>query len=112
MPPSLTFRMLAMEYLGREDLVHVKPKKENTESILPKIEDKPFLSKNGTKKPIKDLELNTLFNGEKVLADGPISDFLTSVDGDAPNCNLCGHVTVRSGTCYKCLNCGNSLGCS
>jgi ribonucleoside-diphosphate reductase alpha chain len=31
---------------------------------------------------------------------------------DAPACDICGNVTVRSGTCYKCLNCGNSLGCS
>ena len=23
-----------------------------------------------------------------------------------------GSITVRSGTCYKCLNCGNSMGCS
>ena len=35
-----------------------------------------------------------------------------SMQGDAPACNVCGHITVRSGTCYKCLNCGNSLGCS
>ncbi len=34
------------------------------------------------------------------------------MQGDAPACNVCGHITVRSGTCYKCLNCGNSLGCS
>ncbi|MGI8484168.1 MAG: vitamin B12-dependent ribonucleotide reductase, partial [Thermomicrobiales bacterium] len=32
--------------------------------------------------------------------------------GDAPFCDVCGHMTVRSGTCYTCLNCGNSLGCS
>ena len=32
--------------------------------------------------------------------------------GDAPFCDVCGHVTVRNGACYKCLNCGNSLGCS
>jgi ribonucleoside-diphosphate reductase alpha chain len=32
--------------------------------------------------------------------------------GDAPFCDVCGHVTVRNGSCYKCLNCGNSLGCS
>ncbi|HRN95587.1 MAG TPA: hypothetical protein PL084_12760, partial [Chitinophagales bacterium] len=32
--------------------------------------------------------------------------------GDAPACNVCGNITIRSGTCYKCLNCGNSLGCS
>jgi ribonucleoside-diphosphate reductase alpha chain len=32
--------------------------------------------------------------------------------GDAPPCDVCGTVTVRSGTCYKCLECGNSMGCS
>ncbi|MFG0286346.1 MAG: adenosylcobalamin-dependent ribonucleoside-diphosphate reductase [Phycisphaerales bacterium JB039] len=32
--------------------------------------------------------------------------------GDAPPCDNCGAITVRSGTCYKCLNCGNSMGCS
>jgi len=32
--------------------------------------------------------------------------------GDAPACDTCGTITVRSGTCYKCLNCGASMGCS
>jgi|APGre2960657505_1045072.scaffolds.fasta_scaffold01431_6 ribonucleoside-diphosphate reductase alpha chain len=31
---------------------------------------------------------------------------------DAPSCPKCGHITVRNGACYKCLNCGESLGCS
>ena len=31
---------------------------------------------------------------------------------DAPLCQVCGHVTVRNGACYKCLNCGESQGCS
>jgi len=31
---------------------------------------------------------------------------------DAPACDQCGTITVRSGTCYKCLNCGHSMGCS
>ncbi len=31
---------------------------------------------------------------------------------DAPACDVCGTITVRSGTCYKCVNCGNSMGCS
>ncbi|MBY0311743.1 MAG: adenosylcobalamin-dependent ribonucleoside-diphosphate reductase [Phycisphaerales bacterium] len=31
---------------------------------------------------------------------------------DAPACDSCGSITVRSGTCYKCLNCGASMGCS
>ena len=31
---------------------------------------------------------------------------------DAPSCDNCGSITVRSGNCYLCYNCGNSLGCS
>ena len=31
---------------------------------------------------------------------------------DAPACDVCGAITVRNGNCYKCLNCGNSMGCS
>lgn len=31
---------------------------------------------------------------------------------DAPACDICGAITVRNGSCYKCFNCGNSMGCS
>ena len=31
---------------------------------------------------------------------------------DAPACDVCGAITVRNGTCYRCFNCGNSMGCS
>jgi ribonucleoside-diphosphate reductase alpha chain len=31
---------------------------------------------------------------------------------DAPTCDTCGAITVRNGACYKCLNCGASMGCS
>ena len=36
----------------------------------------------------------------------------STMQSDAPPCDGCGSITVRSGTCYKCLNCGNSMGCS
>jgi ribonucleoside-diphosphate reductase alpha chain len=31
---------------------------------------------------------------------------------DAPSCHECGSLMVRSGACYKCLNCGATSGCS
>ena len=37
---------------------------------------------------------------------------LSQMMGDAPMCDECGHITVRNGSCYRCLNCGASLGCS
>jgi ribonucleoside-diphosphate reductase alpha chain len=44
----------------------------------------------------------------------PANDLLKMIVGqqDAPTCPNCGHVAVRNGACYKCLNCGESLGCS
>jgi ribonucleoside-diphosphate reductase alpha chain len=35
-----------------------------------------------------------------------------SLMGDAPACDKCGSITVRNGTCYRCMNCGTSMGCS
>jgi len=37
---------------------------------------------------------------------------MQSMQEDAPACDVCGSITVRNGTCYKCLNCGASMGCS
>ncbi len=66
-------------------------------------------------------KLKTATNVEKAET-APVAKTETTVDtvqevlgdmmGDAPACDECGHITVRNGSCYKCLNCGNSLGCS
>jgi len=49
-------------------------------------------------------------NGGRVIQT--ISDSVAHFQQDAPTCPNCGHVAVRNGACYKCLNCGESLGCS
>ena len=41
-----------------------------------------------------------------------LNDSVAHFQQDAPTCPNCGHVAVRNGACYKCLNCGESLGCS
>ena len=117
------FRSLAYEYLGRTDLVHVldKPEVGNLgneawDQTTPTIGERtPELSEvrvlgnsnqDGTKS-----HRDASPTKPKTGLDG-ISAANKSMQGDAPACNTCGHITVRSGTCYKCLNCGNSLGCS
>jgi len=56
--------------------------------------------------------------GERVLiveehtSSVVLSDAMRDCQGDAPACDVCGTITVRSGACYKCLNCGQSMGCS
>ena len=50
----------------------------------------------------------TIVSSERAALDAQLEEMM----GDAPVCDVCGHITVRNGACYKCLNCGNSMGCS
>ncbi|MFZ9331886.1 MAG: vitamin B12-dependent ribonucleotide reductase [Chitinophagaceae bacterium] len=114
---DFVFRCLAYEYLDRTDLVHVldRPEVMNTGTDdwdEPAAESKPELSDvrviassavpapKAQKAPVA------------VKSENSTQEFMKSMQSDAPACNTCGHITVRSGTCYKCLNCGNSMGCS
>jgi len=45
------------------------------------------------------------------VTSNALNDAMARLMGDAPTCT-CGSITVRNGSCYKCLNCGASLGCS
>lgn len=105
------FRLLGFEYLHRDDLVQVKP--SDLPGQAPKTEA-PVISEF---KPAFDPVMPVSLDEQRVRkaeAAGvkDMQDHLRDVQSDAPACNVCGHITVRSGTCYKCLNCGNSLGCS
>ncbi len=113
------FRSLAYEYLDRSDLVHVldKPELMNTgrddwdEPAATELEKKtPELSdvRVVAARPAKPASVRAEAAGNF----DALSAANKSMQSDAPACNVCGHLTIRSGTCYKCLNCGNSLGCS
>lgn len=105
------FRLLAFEYLNRTDLVQVKP--TELPSPIQKKELTVVTPKTAVKEP-KKVSVSTGNSGVKITAlkKDATQDHLSSMMGDAPSCNVCGHITLRSGTCYKCLNCGNSMGCS
>ena len=120
------FRSLAYEYLGRNDLVHVldTPEVQNLgneewDVNTPTIgERKPELSEvrvMGSAKspatPSATAQHRTAHKKAESNMDA-VNAAAKSMQSDAPACNTCGHITVRSGTCYKCLNCGNSMGCS
>ncbi|MCZ6734570.1 MAG: adenosylcobalamin-dependent ribonucleoside-diphosphate reductase, partial [Planctomycetota bacterium] len=47
-----------------------------------------------------------------VAVINPLDRANAALMGDAPACDVCGSITVRNGNCYKCMNCGNSMGCS
>ena len=49
---------------------------------------------------------------ESRLAIRSHEKLIFQTQADAPPCPGCGSMMVRNGACYKCLNCGNSMGCS
>ena len=67
---------------------------------------------NYTDIPVMENNTNTAAPEAKAAQSDVLDEHLSQMMGDAPFCSNCGHVTVRSGSCYKCLNCGNSMGCS
>ena len=121
------FRALAYEYLGRTDLVHVldKPEVLNTgtddwdeiptsleyEKKIPELSEVRIVAG----KP-RAVETESSKTGKATMKSesgmNMVNAAAKSMQSDAPACNTCGHITIRSGTCYKCLNCGNSMGCS
>jgi ribonucleoside-diphosphate reductase alpha chain len=66
-------------------------------------------SGNGDGSGMDDAEHAKPVSGRVVAT---LNDSLSHFQLDAPPCPNCGHVSVRNGACYKCLNCGESLGCS
>lgn len=107
------FRLLGMEYLGRTDFVQVKPEDEALENLQKNIIEK---NKEALNQPKASPKLE-LIEGAKAETGSHVNHSsldgqLSQMMGDAPFCDGCGHLTVRNGACYKCLNCGNSMGCS
>jgi ribonucleoside-diphosphate reductase alpha chain len=100
------FRWLQLRFLtGQQQLLfeNLKPKLSVPSSQLPEVGDL-----NGS--------AGSLAIGHKPLATGSThaADALSSIIdlGDAPTCSFCGSIMVRNGSCYKCMSCGSTSGCS
>lgn len=97
------FRMLGYEYLNRTDLVHVITEQN---AVL----GNPQMADEDVNPQPSAVEETSKISSDKVLK--PVLDISGGGQSDAPACTNCGHIMVRSGTCYKCLNCGTQGGCS
>ena len=88
-------------------------KKKTTNGHGPRIEAdtaKPFEYSGGEEHHAPETSSGATLR--LAIGADPLSQQGSNMQADAPACDVCGSITVRSGTCYKCLNCGNSMGCS
>jgi ribonucleoside-diphosphate reductase alpha chain len=97
------FRWLALKFLPRDAQPH---------------EDASVAPVNGTEveTAAKLASQFTRAAGEHatVYPNGAVQPSLAGVEqaDDAPSCADCGAIMVRNGSCYRCMNCGSTSGCS
>ncbi len=105
-----------VDYLGRWLALKFLPKQEALHYLNPDLIDL-FLEQDISRS--KSSNENTIIEQKSdevvkknVILSNEYNEFLKMNNEDAPICSECGSVTVRNGTCYKCLNCGTTTGCS
>ncbi len=136
------FRVLAYEYLDRDDLVHVPDASRHSLPLAPSEGGGNSRNNDGISGNLRDLEDAGEATPKAGRADAvhpgkptePVLETVSTHGGhhnvgslaeakadqkkllgtsaDAPACRQCGNITLRNGTCYMCPNCGTTTGCS
>jgi len=113
------FRVLAYEYLDRDDLIHVPdpdkvPHQQEVEQIKQELSQVRVTAPANQPAPAAQ-------KPKAAMAPSPVGmqaqnslemKKLMGTSADAPVCRNCGNITLRNGTCYMCPNCGTTTGCS
>jgi ribonucleoside-diphosphate reductase alpha chain len=132
------FRALGVEYLERDELAQVPPNRdgelpepagglaaeagiqldltdaaaESDVDVVRRAAEFVDSPSNGSGSPVTakvaEKEKVAVAAGKAGLADMALKENM----GDAPVCSNCGHMTIRNGSCYVCLTCGDTTGCS
>jgi ribonucleoside-diphosphate reductase alpha chain len=90
------FSWMAIKFLSPEEQrivgIYEEPQETQANQEITEIKDQP-----------------SLFEQEKIPST---TDLTFDNQSDAPACGICGSIMVRNASCYKCLNCGSTSGCS
>ncbi|MFA6541587.1 MAG: vitamin B12-dependent ribonucleotide reductase [Bacteroidota bacterium] len=62
--------------------------------------------------PVLEKEVTEVKTAETFAAAERGEKYVFQTQADAPPCHECGSLMVRSGSCYKCTQCGSTSGCS
>ncbi len=112
------FRWIALKFLPAEDLMFVGINdvetitngngKSELEKLTKMADDMAVKSEDD--EDIKDDEV--VYQQTAIDLNAQDSKATFDMQADAPVCDTCGSMMVRSGACYKCMNCGSTSGCS
>ena len=102
------FRWLQMRFLTGQQQMLFENLRPRTSGAGPQAEG------------VGDMNGTTGVSGPKSEVRGPGSGSIHAADalssivdlGDAPTCSFCGSIMTRNGSCYRCMSCGSTSGCS
>ncbi len=103
-----------VDYIFRWMASHFLPVEDQDEVGVIRREAAPIADKPPARSAdeSRDAEFKVIAAPEANKTANEIPKLAFVNTGDAPACPDCGAITVRSGSCYKCLNCGATTGCS
>ncbi len=115
--PDIGFAKSIMDYIFR--WLQMRFLSGQQQFLFENLRPKPL----GTAAPqgIGELSLNgSMGSGPATNDQRPTTGSIHAADalagmidmGDAPSCHVCGSIMVRNGSCYKCMSCGSTSGCS
>lgn len=101
------FRFLGTRFLSTEQkqdvgLIETNEQPNETEIQAASLADAAALSVREANKPV----------GVSGNSHAKMQSTTWQSQADAPSCADCGSIMIRNGSCYKCLNCGSTSGCS
>jgi len=96
------FRWLALRFLTAEERAEIGMQTEEDLEVLENMEAEGDLIDEVVEDDATPLVTNM----------GAAAPVAFEPQPDAPLCQGCGSLMVRSGVCYKCMNCGATSGCS
>jgi ribonucleoside-diphosphate reductase alpha chain len=110
--PDIGFAKSIMDYIFR--WLQMRFLSGQQQFLFENLRPKPQVDVGGTSSPagdaISDLNATAGPRTGSIHAADALSELIDM--GDAPSCHVCGSIMVRNGSCYKCMSCGSTSGCS
>jgi ribonucleoside-diphosphate reductase alpha chain len=106
------FRWLATKFLSNEAQYHAGVNNREERREEPRVESPKAESRTDAK---SDVVPTFRSASAAPKAAPPATTYAAAAiqnQEDAPPCSMCGSIMVRSGSCYKCANCGSTSGCA
>jgi ribonucleoside-diphosphate reductase alpha chain len=110
--PDIGFAKSIMDYIFR--WLQMRFLSGQQQFLFENLRPKPQVDVGGASSPagdaISDLNATAGPRTGSIHAADALSELIDM--GDAPSCHVCGSIMVRNGSCYKCMSCGSTSGCS